>query len=231
MQGSYAAASDIGAHHAAAWLIKADLLGAFPTFEDKARALITYPRVRLGNDNMGLCKLPWVDVFNPESSKRPGDIYINPATQEIYADFYNAMLGTNMAWEDIFAQTDRDINLQRIMNVMRYGDDTARMDWIPERAIGPTDDRLYEAEHVENDQELCVAMGLTMKDLIRHSTAEKREMLMNHRKEQLRKLVKVYYEERGWNENGIPTVVTLQGLGLWGFLTEEARVRIAELNA
>ncbi|MDD2337943.1 MAG: aldehyde ferredoxin oxidoreductase C-terminal domain-containing protein, partial [Geobacteraceae bacterium] len=35
MQASYAAASDIGAHHAAAWLIKVDLLGAFPTFEDK----------------------------------------------------------------------------------------------------------------------------------------------------------------------------------------------------
>jgi len=30
MQASYAAASDIGAHHAAAWLIKVDLLGAFP---------------------------------------------------------------------------------------------------------------------------------------------------------------------------------------------------------
>ena len=30
MQGSYAAASDIGAHHAAAWLIKADLLGLSP---------------------------------------------------------------------------------------------------------------------------------------------------------------------------------------------------------
>ena len=63
MQASYAAASDIGAHHAAAWLVKVDLLGAFPSFEDKARALITYPRVRLGNDNLGLCKLPWVDVF------------------------------------------------------------------------------------------------------------------------------------------------------------------------
>src|SRR5512141_959383 len=75
MQGSYAAASDIGAHHAAAWLIKADLLGAFPTFEDKAWALISYPRVRLGNDNLGLCKLPWVDVFNPESAKRTeGDV-------------------------------------------------------------------------------------------------------------------------------------------------------------
>ncbi|MEQ8161762.1 MAG: aldehyde ferredoxin oxidoreductase C-terminal domain-containing protein, partial [Smithellaceae bacterium] len=67
MQASYAAASDIGAHHAAAWLVKVDLLGAFPTFETKARALITYPRVRLGNDNLGLCKLPWVDVFNPDS--------------------------------------------------------------------------------------------------------------------------------------------------------------------
>ena len=54
MQASYAAASDIGAHHAAAWLVKVDLLGAFPTFEAKAKALITYPRVRLGNDNLGL---------------------------------------------------------------------------------------------------------------------------------------------------------------------------------
>jgi aldehyde:ferredoxin oxidoreductase len=231
MQGSYAAASDIGAHHAAAWLIKADLMGAFPTFEDKARALITYPRVRLGNDNMGLCKLPWVDVFNPDSSERPGDTFINPASQEIYADFYNAMLGTNLAWEEIFAQTDRDINLQRVMNVMRFGGDTSRMDWIPERAIGPTDDLLYEAEHTENDHELCQAFGLPMKDLMRRSTAEKREMLMNHRKEQLRKLVSVYYEQRGWNGNGIPNVATLQGLGLWGYLTDEARARITELNA
>ena len=45
-------------------------------------------------------------------------------------------------------------------------------------------------------------------------------MLMNHRKEQLRKLVKVYYEQRGWNGNGVPTVPTLQGLGLWGFLSD-----------
>jgi len=231
MQASYAAASDIGAHHAAAWLIKSDLLGAFPTFEDKARALITYPRVRLGNDNMGLCKLPWVDVFNPESSERSGDIFINPASQEIYADFYNAMLGTDLGWEAIFAQTDRDINLQRVMNCLRFGTETGRMDWIPDRAVGPTDDHLYETEQAENDQELCTVLGLTMKELVRHSTAVKREMLMNHRKEQLRKLVGVYYQQRGWNGNGVPTVATLQGLGLWSFLSGEARERITELNA
>ena len=160
MQGSYAAASDIGAHHAAAWLIKADLLGAFPTFEDKARALISYPRVRLGNDNMGVCKLPWVDVFNPESATRTGtDIYINPASQEIYADFYNGMLGTDLSWEEIFAQTDRDINLQRVLNVLHYGRETGSHDWIPDRAIGPTDDLLYEAEAEYNDQDLADRLG------------------------------------------------------------------------
>jgi hypothetical protein len=43
MRASYAAASDIGAHHAAAWLVKVDLPGAFLTFEEKEKALITYP--------------------------------------------------------------------------------------------------------------------------------------------------------------------------------------------
>ena len=49
-----------------------------------------------------------------------------------------------MAWQEIFAQTDRDINLQRIMNAGTYGRDTGRHDWIPDRAIGPTDDALYD---------------------------------------------------------------------------------------
>ncbi len=170
MQGSYAAASDIGAHHAAAWLIKVDLLGAFPTLQDKARALITYPRVRLGNDNLGLCKLPWVDVFNPESEKmKDTDKYINPASQEIYADFYNGMLGTDLTWEEIFAQTDRDINLQRVMNVMVYGAETGKQDWIPERAIGPIDDDLYDAEKEYNDGELCRFLGKSPEEIRDHA--------------------------------------------------------------
>jgi aldehyde:ferredoxin oxidoreductase len=221
MQGSYAAA----------WLIKADLLGAFPTFEDKAKALMTYPRVRLGNDNMGLCKLPWVDVPNPESAERVGaDIFINPASQEIYADFYNGVLGTDLSWEQIFEKTDRDINLQRVMNVLHFGTETGRHDWIPGRAIGPTDDRLYEAEHAANDSELRTLLQKQAKDILRMTTTEKRNLLMNHRKEQLRKLVGVYYEKRGWTANGIPKVETLQGLGLWEFLNGEAKQIITELT-
>jgi aldehyde:ferredoxin oxidoreductase len=231
MQASYAAASDIGAHHAAAWLIKVDLLGAFRTFEDKARSLITYPRVRLGNDNMGVCKLPWVDVFNPESAKvQNPDMHINPASQEIYAEFFNGMLGTDMTWQEIFEQTDRDINLQRVMNTMLYGRDTGRHDWIPDRAIGPTDDHLYEAEWEYNDGEVAKILGKPVDEARTMPTAEKRDVLMKHRKEELRRLIAVYYEKRGWNESGIPTVDTLKRLGLWDFMNEETRERLRELT-
>jgi len=231
MQASYAAASDIGAHHAAAWLVKIDLLGAFPSMEDKAKALITYPRVRLGNDNLGLCKLPWVDVFNPESGKmKDTDIYINPASQELYADFYNGMLGTEMTWQQIFAQTDRDINLQRVMNVMVYGTETARQDRIPDRAVGPTDDLLYDAEKDYNDRELAKLLGKPLADIQGVPTTEKREILMKRRKEQLRELIQVYYRARGWNSSGVPTPETLKQIGLWGFLTGETRAKILEMT-
>jgi aldehyde:ferredoxin oxidoreductase len=230
MQGSYAAASDIGAHHAAAWLIKADLLGAFPSLQDKARALITYPRVRLGNDNLGLCKLPWVDVFNPDSEKvKDTDKFINPASQELYAEFYNGMMGTDLTWEQVFAQTDRDINLQRVMNVMVYGAETGKNDWIPGRAIGPLDDEIYDAEKEYNDGEIAKILKKSAEEIRDMPTGEKRELLMKHRKEELRGLIQAYYRERGWSPSGIPTPATLKRIGLWDFLTGEARERVEAL--
>jgi len=231
MQASYAAASDIGAHHAAAWLIKADLLGAFPTFKAKAQALITYPRVRLGNDNLGLCKLPWVDVFNPDSQNvANSDIYINPASQKLYADFYNGMIGTNMTWEEIFAQTDRDINLQRIMNAMVFGSETGANDWIPERAIGPIDEELYEAERNYHDAQVSSILNKHIAEVQTMWTSKKREILMESRKAQLTSLIQAYYHERGWNSQGIPEIDTLKKIGLWKFLNEETRLRLQKLH-
>jgi aldehyde:ferredoxin oxidoreductase len=230
MQGSYAAASDIGAHHAAAWLIKLDLLGAFPSFQDKARALISYPRVRLGNDNLGLCKLPWVDVFNPDSEKMTDtDKYINPASQEIYADFYNGMLGTNMTWQEIFERTDRDINLQRVMNALIFKKTTEDHDRIPDRAIGPIDDDLYNAEQAYNDQELCGILQKSFSEVQMMKTGKKRKLLMEHRKMQLDQLIQTYYQERGWSNSGIPRPDTLKKLGLWTYLNDEARQGILEM--
>ncbi|MBN2443776.1 MAG: hypothetical protein JXJ04_20610 [Spirochaetales bacterium] len=231
MQGSYAAASDIGAHHAAAWLIKLDLLGAFPTFKDKAMSLVSYPRVRLGNDNLGLCKLPWVDVFNPDSKLREGtDIFINPASQEIYADFYNGMLGTNMTWQEIFAQTDRDINLQRVMNIMVYGKNTGDHDWIPDRAIGPIDGELYDNEKEYHDGEVSKILEKSPDEVAALSSGEKQKILIDHRKKSLRELIQAYYEERGWTDSGIPTVTTLKELGLWKFITPEAQEILSSFN-
>jgi aldehyde:ferredoxin oxidoreductase len=172
-----------------------------------------------------------VDVFNPESAgKTDTDIHINPASQEIYADFINAMLGTDLTWQELFARTDRDINLQRVMNVMRYGRDTPDYDWIPDRAVGPTDDALYLEEADYNDGEVARILGITAAEVAAMETAGKREALMAYRKQELRKLIEVYYTERGWNVNGVPYLDTLHELGLWEFLTIQAQGSIMALQ-
>jgi aldehyde:ferredoxin oxidoreductase len=53
---------------------------------------------------------------------------------------------------------------------------------------------------------------------------------MKHRKDELRKLISVYYQERGWSATGISQVDTLKQIGLWNFLNEETKTRIAEMN-
>ena len=132
------------------------------------------------------------------------DIHINPASQEIYADFFNSMLGTDMGWEEIFAQTDRDINLQRVMNVVRYGTATRSYDWIPDRAIGPTDDLLYESEAAYNDGEVARILEKSIAEATAMGTTQKRTALMDYRKKELVRLIEVYYAERGWSRVAFP---------------------------
>lgn len=61
-------------------------------------------------------------------------------------------------------------------------------------------------------------------------TAEKRAILMKQRREELKKLIGVYYRQRGWTERGIPTVETIRGIGLWDFLEEETKEAITRIN-
>jgi aldehyde:ferredoxin oxidoreductase len=61
--------------------------------------------------------------------------------------------------------------------------------------------------------------------------SEKRELLMKQRKGELDRLVRAYYDERGWNPLGIPTVPVLEEIGLWKFLDEATRMTISELNS
>jgi len=113
------------------------------------------------------------------------------------------------------------------MNVMKYGKDTASFDWIPERAIGPTEDCLYEAEKDYCDAEVERISGKNISGL---STAEKRQLLMDNRNSELRRLIAVYYAERGWTANGIPRVATLKELGLWDYLSESTKERLNGLQ-
>jgi len=46
------------------------------------------------------------------------------------------------------------------------------------------------------------------------TTEEKRLALRRHREEQYEKLIDAVYRRRGWDENGIPTLETVQALGI-----------------
>ncbi len=53
---------------------------------------------------------------------------------------------------------------------------------------------------------------------------------MKHRKEELRKLIVFYYRQRGWTDTGIPKVETLKQIGLWQYLSDEAKKTITGMN-
>jgi aldehyde:ferredoxin oxidoreductase len=116
------------------------------------------------------------------------------------------------------------------MNAVIFRQDTAKHDWIPDRAIGPTDDDLYEAEKTYHDEELSGVLEKPLDVIQKMPTGEKRDILMRHRKDQLTQLIQAYYRQRGWNDRGIPTVETLKRIGLWDFLNEATRTGILELS-
>jgi aldehyde:ferredoxin oxidoreductase len=139
------------------------------------------------------------------------------------------MLGTSLTWEQIFERTDRDINLQRVMNAVIFGEQTGVYDWIPDRAIGPTDDALYQSEAAYSDADLGRLAGLSPEEIGRMPVTERRTRLMSSRKAALTELIQAYYAERGWTENGIPRPAVLKELGLWEILREDTRAKISAL--
>lgn len=56
------------------------------------------------------------------------------------------------------------------------------------------------------------------------------QSLKMYRKGELRTLVQVYYEERGWSPVGIPSKSELKYIGLWNYLTNESKERLKELQ-
>ena len=208
-QGGYGFALK-GPQHDESWLIFIDQVHKeLPTFKDKANALRWFPLIRTWFNATGLCKLPWIDVRNPEaaSTDEPAK---NIPTLTYYLDYLNATTGSSKSLQDMLDDSERLYILQKLIN-LRHGKGTRASDQIPLRAMGPVYFNEYESRAEYYDGWLKEQLG----DSAIPPTPETRhELLVEKRIEAYQQLCDVVYEEKGFSSDGIPTRDTVEKFGL-----------------
>lgn len=208
-QGGYSLANK-GAQHDDAWLIFIDMVHKqLPTFEAKAEALHYFPVWRTWFSLHGLCKLPWNDII-PESNKTAKEPAKVPEHVENYTWLYEGVTGVKVTPEDLMLQSERVYNFQRVFN-LKLGFGTREYDYPPYRAMGPVTNEEYESRAERYDKELQEQIEINPQE---RSTTEKVAILRKYREDRYEKLVDAVYKRRGWDNQGIPTVDTLQRLGI-----------------
>jgi aldehyde:ferredoxin oxidoreductase len=112
--------------------------------------------------------------------------------------------------EDLLLQSERVYNFQRMFNLkMGYG--TREHDYPPYRAMGPVTVEEYESRANRYDEQLQQVVGADVADM---STQEKMTHLRTYREQQYESLVDAVYRRRGWDRTGVPSVDTVQRLGI-----------------
>jgi aldehyde:ferredoxin oxidoreductase len=208
-QGGYALASK-GPQHDEAWLIFMDQVHKqLPSFEDKAEALHYFPLFRTWFSLHGLCKLPWNDII-PPSNKTAAEPAKVPEHVENYLWLHEGVTGQKVTIDDLLLQSEKAYTFQRLFN-LRMGYGTRAYDYPPYRAVGPVTVKEYESRQERYDKSLLEDVGLDPKGL---TTEEKMAALRRYREGRYEQLVDAVYLRRGWSSNGIPTLETLQRLGL-----------------
>ncbi|WP_300460026.1 aldehyde ferredoxin oxidoreductase C-terminal domain-containing protein [Desulfobacula sp.] len=208
-QGGYGLALK-GPQHDEAWLIFLDMVHNFmPTFENKAEALHWFPMFRTWFGLCGLCKLPWNDIV-PEDNKTMPEPAKVAKHVGWYADFFSAVTGRKTGPDDLISMSESVYNFQRVFN-LKMGFGTREYDTLPYRAMGPVTVEEYESRQERYDKQLKEKYGLQITDM---SAKEKVAVLRQKREEQYELLKDAVYERRGWNNNGIPTLETIQRLGI-----------------
>lgn len=208
-QGGYALASK-GAQHDEAWLIFMELVHKqLPTFEAKAEALHYFPMWRTWFSLHGLCKLPWNDII-PVSNKTAKEPQKVPEHVENYTWLYEGVTGEPITIDEIIVQSEKVYNFQRLFN-LRLGYGTREYDYPPYRAVGPVTLKEYESRMERYDTQLRDEVGLKPEEL---SIEEKVAALRKHREDRYEKLVDAVYTRRGWSEKGIPSIETVNRLGI-----------------
>ncbi len=217
-QGGYGLTNK-GPQHDEAWLIFDDVIrNSIPTFEDKAKALRFFPYWRTWFSLNGLCKLPWNDIQPLSQREYP---IKDPKTGELvrakipdhvkwYTEYYSAVTGRQSTTDDLLKMSERVYNFQRIFNI-RLGKGLREHDSnLPYRAVGPVTPLEYESRVDRYDGQL-EELGF---DIEGKSTDEKIKKLRQHREKQYSKLQEAVYIERGWNQNGCPTIELIKELSI-----------------
>ena len=221
-QGGYGFALK-GPQHDEAWLIFIDQVHKeLPTFEHKANALKWFPLIRTWFNATGLCKLPWIDVRNPEAAKT-SEPAKNLPTLAHYVKYLNATTGSNKTLEDVLADSERLYILQKLINV-RQGKGTRASDQIPLRAMGPAYFNEYESRAEYYDEWLKKQLG---DDKIPASAEERHRLLIEKRMQAYQQLCDIVYQEKGFTSDAIPKREVVKAFGL---LDEQAKRLLDEFG-
>ena len=208
-QGGYGFALK-GPQHDEAWLIFIDQVHKeLPTFKQKANALRWFPLVRTWFNATGLCKLPWIDVRNPEAANTEEPAK-NIPTLEYYVSYLNATTGSSKKLQDVLDDSERLYILQKLINV-RHGRGARASDQIPQRAMGPVYLNEYEARAEYYDEWLKEQLG---EDKIPATPEDRHRLLMETRIRAYQQLCDVVYEEKGFTPEGIPKRETVSKFDL-----------------
>jgi len=221
-QGGYGFALK-GPQHDEAWLIFLDQVHKeIPTLEHKADALKWFPLIRTWFNATGLCKLPWIDVRNPEAANTDEPAR-NLPTLAYYVNYLNATTGSNKTLQDILDDSERLYILQKLIN-LRQGKGTRASDQIPLRALGPAYFTEYESRAEYYDEWLKEQLG---EDKVPASPEQRHKLLMEKRIEAYQQLCDIVYEKKGFTSEGIPKRETVENFAL---MDEQARQLFDELG-
>ncbi len=221
-QGGYGFALK-GPQHDEAWLIYIDqVYKELPTFEHKANALKWFPLIRTWFNATGLCKLPWIDVRNPEASNTPEPAK-NIPTLDYYVSYLNSTTGSNKKLEDMLNDSERLYILQKLIN-LRQGKGTRSNDQIPIRALGPAYLDEYKSRSAYYDEWLEQQSAGSKIPL---SPEQRHKLLIEKRIEAYQKLSDIVYEKKGFTANGIPKRETVEKFDL---MDEQANRVLSEFG-
>ncbi len=208
-QGGYGFALK-GPQHDEAWLIFIDqVYKELPTVEDKAKALKWFPLIRTWFNATGLCKLPWIDVRNPEaaSTSEPSK---NLPTLAYYVDYLNGTTGSSKSVQDILDDSERLQLLQKLIN-LRHGKGTRADDVIPRRAMGPVYMNEFRSRSDYYNEWL---KGNSGDGLIPESPEQILDLVIERREKAYHQLCDMVYEEKGYTLDGIPRRETVSKFDL-----------------